>query len=135
MITFKKLFLIVKEKLLSSKNSLILSPLIKIYELSFELCDKLILGEHYMGKNKRKRKINYDLVIQNRVLIFLVIIVSLFGIIIFKMVDVMLFNKKIYTDNLERLSYTKVTGTSSPRGRIYDRNYNIIVEYLLLIVY
>ncbi|MBQ6324130.1 MAG: penicillin-binding protein 2 [Bacilli bacterium] len=81
-----------------------------------------------MGKNKRKRKINYDLVIQNRVLIFLVIIVSLFGIIIFKMVDVMLFNKKIYTDNLERLSYTKVTGTSSPRGRIYDRNYNIIVD-------
>ena len=36
--------------------------------------------------------------------------------------------RKTYTESLERLSYTKVTGTSSPRGRIYDRNYNIIVD-------
>ena len=81
-----------------------------------------------MGKKKKKRKINYDLVVQNRVLVFLVIIVVLFGIIMFKMIDVMLFNKDVYIDDLERLSYTKVTGTSSPRGRIYDRNYNIIVD-------
>jgi len=100
----------------------------KIYELSYKLCDKLILGEHYMKKTKSIKKINYDKVIQKRIMVFLVVIVVLFSILIVKMVDVMLFNKKTYSDDLVRLSYTKVSGTSSPRGRIYDRNYNIIVD-------
>ena len=39
-----------------------------------------------------------------------------------------LLNQNKYTDSLAKLTYTKVSGTSSPRGRIYDRNYNIIVD-------
>ena len=33
-----------------------------------------------------------------------------------------------YTKKLTELSYDIVEGSSSPRGRIYDRNYNILVD-------
>ena len=40
----------------------------------------------------------------------------------------MIANNSYYKDELKELSYTKVEGTSTPRGRIYDRNYKIIVD-------
>ena len=40
----------------------------------------------------------------------------------------MLFEEPEYASSLEELTNTTVTGSSSPRGRIYDRNYNIIVD-------
>ena len=40
----------------------------------------------------------------------------------------MLVNNKKYQKELTRLTYSYVSGSSSPRGRIYDRNYNIIVD-------
>ena len=40
----------------------------------------------------------------------------------------MVFEKKEHTDNLAILTYSTIKGTSSPRGRIYDRNYNILVD-------
>ena len=40
----------------------------------------------------------------------------------------MLVEKEFYSKKLESLTYATVSGTSSPRGRIYDRNYNILVD-------
>ena len=40
----------------------------------------------------------------------------------------MVIDKDKYSKNLNNLTYSRVLGTSSPRGRIYDRNYNIIVD-------
>ena len=44
------------------------------------------------------------------------------------MVEVMYFHKEVYVESLKKLTYATVSGSSSPRGRIYDRNYNIIVD-------
>ena len=78
---------------------------------------------------KRKRKvINYDKVINKRIVIFLVVTLILFFIVTVKLVNVMIIDKDKYSENLDNLTYSRVLGTSSPRGRIYDRNYNIIVD-------
>lgn len=78
---------------------------------------------------KRKRKvINYDKVINRRVVIFIIVTLVLFFIVLVKLVNVMVIDKDKYSENLEHLTYSRVLGTSSPRGRIYDRNYNIIVD-------
>ena len=75
----------------------------------------------------RKKK-NYDKIIKNRFLIFLIGIISLFSIVLIKISSVMIFHQKEYKESLNHLTFSTVTGTSSPRGRIYDRNYNIIVD-------
>lgn len=78
---------------------------------------------------KRKQKIiNYDKIINKRVISFLIITIVLFFIVLAKLVNVMIIDNKKYNKNLEDLTYSRVLGTSSPRGRIYDRNYNIIVD-------
>ena len=75
-----------------------------------------------------KRKSNYDIIINRRFVLFLIVILLLFSIVIIKISDVMIFKNKEYSKTLLRLNHTEVSGTSSPRGRIYDRNYNIIVD-------
>lgn len=81
-----------------------------------------------MKKKTNQKKINYDRVINNRFIIFFVVILLLFSILGAKIFDVMLLNQKKYTKSLAKLTYTEVSGSSSPRGRIYDRNYNVIVD-------
>ena len=75
----------------------------------------------------RKKK-NYDKITKNRFLIFLIGIISLFSIVFIKISSLMVFHQKEYTEALAHLTFSTVTGTSSPRGRIYDRNYNVIVD-------
>ena len=77
---------------------------------------------------KRRKKNNYDNIIKTRFIVFLIINILLFSIVGIKIVNVMIFNNKEYTTALNNLTYTEVSGSSSPRGRIYDRNYNIIVD-------
>lgn len=78
--------------------------------------------------NKRRKRINYDLIVNRRFLILLVVVFLLFFIIFLKLFLVMIVEKNQYADSLASLTYTKVEGTSSPRGRILDRNYNVIVD-------
>lgn len=75
-----------------------------------------------------RRKINYEVIINRRFVLFLLIILILFSVILVKFTNVMLINNKKYEKELSILNYSEVYGTSSPRGRIYDRNYNIIVD-------
>ncbi len=79
-------------------------------------------------KNKYRKKIDYDRLIEKRIFIFFIIILISFGIVTLKIIDVMILNKEKYTEQLAILTYDKVSGPSTPRGRIYDRNYNIIVD-------
>ncbi len=84
-----------------------------------------------MKKNKKLNKKKtplLDEIEQKRVLIIFGIILFLFFIVFIKLYQVMIIDKKKYTDELEKLSYDTVEGASTPRGRIYDRNYNIIVD-------
>lgn len=78
--------------------------------------------------NKTAKKNNYDLIVSKRFVVFFVVVLILFSILGIKLFSVMILKQKTYEKELAELSYTKVEGSSAPRGRIYDRNYNIIVD-------
>ncbi len=83
------------------------------------------------GKNINKSKktiIDIDKVIYRRFLVFLVVIIAFFVVVCFKLYQVMVYDNNKYSKKLLELSYDTVEGGSSPRGRIYDRNYNILVD-------
>lgn len=75
-----------------------------------------------------KKAVIDEKTLDKRIFIFLVVILLLFTAIFFKLFQVMILENKTYKNKLKELSYTKVEGSSAPRGRIYDRNYNIIVD-------
>lgn len=81
-----------------------------------------------MKKNTKKKKFNYDKIINQRLIVFLGGIILLFVIIFIELYKVMIIDNNKYKENIKELANTKIEGTSSPRGRIYDRNYNIIVD-------
>lgn len=78
--------------------------------------------------NKRKKKINYEKIINKRVFVILIALISLFSVVFIKLFMVMLIDKDKYNDKLLALTNKRITLNSSPRGRIYDRNYNVIVD-------
>lgn len=77
---------------------------------------------------KKYKKINYEKMINKRIYAFFVVIIFLFSILFFKLFMVMIVNSKEYDKKLASLTNKNVTLSSAPRGRIYDRNYNIIVD-------
>ena len=78
--------------------------------------------------NKRKKKINYERIINKSVFVILIALISLFSVVFIKLFMVMLIDKDKYNDKLLALTNKRITLNSSPRGRIYDRNYNVIVD-------
>ena len=81
-----------------------------------------------MKKKRTLKHYNIEKIINRRFIVFLVFTIILFGIIIFRLTDVMLNKTKYYKEELTKLTYSKVSGSSTPRGRIYYRNYNILVD-------
>ena len=77
--------------------------------------------------NKKKLPVIDD-IINRRLLFLLVFTVLLFFIIFLKLYQVMIFNKNKYEKKLKVLSYDIVEGPTAPRGRILDRNNNVIVD-------
>ena len=78
--------------------------------------------------NKKKKKLNYDKIINRRFLLLKILVIILFALLLFKTGKVMLDEQLIHSNDLSLLTYTEVLGNSSPRGRIYDRNYNLLVD-------
>ena len=82
-----------------------------------------------MKKLNKKRKIfNYDIITNRRLLVLIFVVGFVFLIIGFRLYKVMIIDNNKYDDILGDLTYTKVLGSSAPRGRILDRNYNVIVD-------
>ena len=79
-------------------------------------------------KRSNNKKYNLDKSIKNRFIIFSVFIVIVFIVIFIKLYSVMIYSNKEYKDIIDKNSYTTVSGDSSPRGRIFDRNGNILVD-------
>ena len=77
---------------------------------------------------KAKKSINYDNVVQHRFIVYLLFLLILFVILIVKLYDVMINSQDKYENTLDALTYATTSGESSPRGRILDRNYNVIVD-------
>lgn len=75
-----------------------------------------------------KQNKNPEIITKNRITFLLIFIIICFFIITLKMGYMQLFNTKASIANLNQLSTKTVYGASMPRGRIYDRNYNVIVD-------
>lgn len=74
------------------------------------------------------RKINYEVIINKRIFIFFIVI-GVFSLVLFsKLFSVMIIDNKIYSEKLDSLMGKSITLNRAPRGRIYDRNYNVIVD-------
>lgn len=77
---------------------------------------------------KKKRKINYEKVIDKRSSFLFWTIIVVFVMLIGKFFQVMIIEHDQYSELLGELTYDTVLGDSTPRGRILDRNYNVIVD-------
>lgn len=71
-------------------------------------------------KRRKKEDIRFSVLIGSVIFAFIVLSISLF--------KVMIIDNDYYQKSLEKLTEVIVYGESSPRGRIYDRNYNILVD-------
>lgn len=71
-------------------------------------------------KRRKKEDIRFSVLIGSVIFAFIVLSISLF--------KVMIIDNDYYKKSLEKLTEVIVYGESSPRGRIYDRNYNILVD-------
>ncbi len=79
-------------------------------------------------RHKYKKNINIDKVINKRFTVLIIVIVVLFCILSIKLFSVMILDYDKNKSNLLALTSNEVTLNSAPRGRIFDRNYNIIVD-------
>lgn len=77
---------------------------------------------------KKTKYINYDNVIRNRFILYIVFIIIIFSVLLIKLYNVMIVETNEHKDKVDVLTYVKIAGESAPRGRILDRNYNVIVD-------
>jgi len=82
----------------------------------------IVNSKKNVKKPIKKNKIN------NRFNILIFITLFLFCLIAIKLIHIIIIDKSIYTKELEKLTERLVAGSRAPRGRIYDRNYNILVD-------
>ena len=71
---------------------------------------------------------NKDVTSKKRMLFLIIFMFLMFLIIIIKLSYMQTYNIKASLGNLKKLSTKIVYGPSMPRGRILDRNYNVIVD-------
>ena len=67
-------------------------------------------------------------IIEKRINFIELIIITLFLVILFALIKTIYFNSAFYIKKLETLTEVIIEGESAPRGRIYDRNYNLLVD-------
>ena len=77
--------------------------------------------------NKKNKRFIKE-VIEKRYNILLGIIIVLFSVVAFKLFYVQLIQNEKYNNLVIETSENIVEGGSAPRGRIYDRNYNLLVD-------
>ncbi len=80
-----------------------------------------------MIKNYKSKK-NISLEVEKRLNVLVVFIILLFTILIVKLFITSIGNKTIYEKQVAILKETIVSGDTAPRGRIYDRNHNLLVN-------
>ena len=92
---------------------------------------------NYMKKRKKKKSKNnkkiylkvYDIkdTITKRYNILVGFIVIIMLVMLIRLYNIQIINHDFYVEKVSILSTTKITGSSAPRGRIYDRNHRLIV--------
>lgn len=77
--------------------------------------------------NKNNNKYVKD-IIEKRYFVLIGIIILLFSIILYRLFYLQVLKNEEYQEKLVLATEKNVTSTSTPRGRIYDRNYNLLVD-------
>ena len=75
-----------------------------------------------------KKRINIEEIIEKRYKILVILIIIIMAILLSTLFYVQIIKNKHYTNKLNTLTVNIIEGDSAPRGRIYDRNGNIIVD-------
>lgn len=75
-----------------------------------------------------KEKINIEDMIEKRYKILVIIILIIMIILLICLFNVQILKNKYYSRQLKELTVTVIEGDSTPRGRIYDRNGNLLVD-------
>ncbi len=75
--------------------------------------------------NSMKR---YKKVIENRILVLEILVACFFVILFYSLYHIIYLRSAYYEKNLKNLTEVIVEGESAPRGRIYDRNYKLLVD-------
>ena len=74
------------------------------------------------------KKVNIEEIIEKRYKVLVIIIVLVITILFVKFFYLQVIQKDMYKEKLNTLTKRIVEGDTAPRGRIYDRNGNIIVD-------
>lgn len=77
-----------------------------------------------MVKSMKKRKKEME----KRIYIIAVLIIISFSFLIISLVKIIYFQNEYYSKKLVSLTEVIIEGETAPRGRIYDRNYNLLVD-------
>ena len=75
-----------------------------------------------------QKKVNVEEIIEKRYKILVIIIILIMSLLLATLFYIQIIKNKYYTEKLQTLTVTIIEGDSTPRGRIYDRNGNIIVD-------
>lgn len=87
-----------------------------------------MLKKKKINKTKYSENQKYEKIIEKRYKILIVVIILLMVILISKIGYMQIFKHEDYVKKLEKLTYKVFYSPSTPRGRMYDRNGNIIVD-------
>lgn len=75
-----------------------------------------------------RKKINNEIIFKKKIKFMIYFIIMIFFFLIGSFFYVMIISNNKYKSKLEEISYKEVLGSSSPRGRILDRNGKVIVD-------
>lgn len=86
--------------------------------------------DNYKAFNGNKKQITRDIIsiTSKRYTIVIGIILVLFSLIAVRLVQIQVLDNDEYKEKLVSATEKTVTSSSAPRGRIYDRNYNLLVD-------
>lgn len=88
-----------------------------------------INGDYFMKKRKKKAKIrNLHQITDGRIKFFFFLTIFCFCFLFIRFVQLMIFQREHYVEQLELTTKKVVYGDSTPRGRIYDRKYRLLVD-------
>ena len=81
-----------------------------------------------INRNRKQNIRNLKYMIEKRYAFITIILIILFIIIIFRLFYLQVLKEEQYSKELVMSTEKSVESTSAPRGRIYDRNYNLLVD-------
>ena len=91
---------------------------------------KIEIKQHAHPIHKKRKSSNKYLpeIMEKRYNIIIIILSILFTIIGGRLFQLQVLKSENYSENLLSLSEKTIESSSAPRGRIYDRNYNLLVD-------